>query len=167
MKLLTLCACLIGMLIFLPTAIAEILPWGDGTTSGSASAAASHGYYDDYEEDWGDNGYYTTETDTFQYHFEVLTDIETMLDLDGGWGRSVAIADADTDMVDSYIYYDIDYSAWLFDTGDPPVVKGSRNFDAYTGVYASWAVIASCEIEEGTWSNSFASAYAYASAGMQ
>lgn len=158
---------IIAMFLFSDAAVAEILPWGSGDTSGSASAAASHGDEYDYDDDSGDNGYYTTVAGTFQYYYEALTDIETYLNLYDGWGRSVAIASADTDMVDAYCAYDIDYSTWEFDTDAPDPVSGSKYFSAYTGVYAEWDVVTVCQIEEGTWSNAFASSYAYAQAAMQ
>lgn len=169
MKLYMLYACVITMFLFTATAVAEILPWGSGGTSGAAAVAASHGNEFDYEDNSGDNGYYTTEAGTFSYHCEVWTDIEAQLNLYGyGWGRSTAIARATADYgAESYIYFDIDYSAWYFNTNLPNPVSGSDYFPAYTGVYAEWVVVTACQIEEGTWSDAHANAYAYASASMQ
>lgn len=169
MKLCMLYACLIAMFLFSATAVAEILPWGEGTTSGSASATASPGGESDYEDNSGDNGYYTTEAGTFQYYCEVITDVETLLSLyGGGWGRSLAISRAESDYeAESYLYSDIDYTNWVTRSDTPTPKTGSDYFDAYTGVFADWVVITICQIEEGTASNAYASAYAFALAAME
>jgi len=168
MKSSTLYACIIAMLLFSAAAVAEILPWGDGSTSGSASASASHGNYYDPDSDSGDNGNYTTVAGYFSYHYEAKADIETSLNLyGGGWGGATAIASGNAGPVSAYMYSDLTSSGSYDPPPDePPCVNGYDYFDAYTGVEASWDVVAVCEIEEGTWSDAFAWANAYASASM-
>lgn len=164
-------ALMIVVLLFSTVGFAEILPWGDGSTSGGAFAAASHGDEFDSDSDSGGNGYYTTVAGFFDYNYDGFADIECYVDAYDGWGCSAAIAQANAGPSSAYIEYNTHATTEdeTYDplADDPDEYNDSMYFDAYTGVYASWVVIAVCQIEEGTYSNTYAWAYAYASANMQ
>ena len=166
MKLRMLCACLIAMLISSAAAFGELVPTGDGKTSGSVSASASNGRPDDYEEDWGDNGYYTTEAGEFSYYFEAYAHAWAKVVEADGWGYAVAVADAYTSGFSAHVSFSFSSTNEDSDTDNPETEESSASFGAYTGVSASFTVIAGAQIEEGSYSSAGASAYAYALANM-
>jgi hypothetical protein len=94
MKLRMLCACLVAMILFSASAVAEILDWGEGRTSGSVSASASYGNEYDPEGDSSDSGQYTTVAGYFDFWYATHVDIEGYANPVGGWARSVAAASA-------------------------------------------------------------------------
>jgi len=166
MKLRIWYAWMIALLLCSSATFGELVPIGDGRTSGVVSVAASHGNYSNSDSDSGDNGYYTTEGGYFTYYYEAKAYADTYLDIDDGWGRSVSIASASAGTQSAYKNYDFTTTRHGSGWDGPCVYQESIHFDAYTGVYASWVVIAHCEIEEGTYSEGFALSYAYAEAAM-
>jgi len=121
MKLCMICACLIAMLIFSAVGFAEILDWGEGRTSNSVSASASHGTPYDEEGDSSDNGQYTTVDGTFSYNHSVSVDIEVYANPVGGWARSTAAASADAGPLSVSLSYDTGDTS-TYDVYDPPPI---------------------------------------------
>lgn len=168
MKLCMICGCLVAMLMFSAAGFAEILPWGEGSTSGSASASASHGNPYDYDPDSGDSGYYTTVDGYFNYYYEAKAHAQASLNLVDGWGGATAIASASAGTKSAFKSYNFTSSGSGSGTDGPNTYSSpqAEHFDAYTGVSANWDVVAECQIEEGTYSDADAYASAYAQASM-
>lgn len=167
MKSNMLCAFLTAMLLFSAAAFGELVPTGTGESSDSVSASASHGgdpY--DYKEEEGDNGYYTTEEDEFDYHNEAYAFAWAKAVEADGWVVAQAVAYAEAGPVIAVVTWNFDTTNEDSDSKDPDPDTGQKHFDAYSGVYAWYVVIAYAEIEEGSYSSAGASAYAYAESSM-
>ena len=158
---------LIAMLLFsvgAVTAFGELVSGGD--TSGGASATAAHGDEYDYDGDSGDNWYYTTEAGIFDYYYEVYAYAEVDVCEVDGWAAASAVAQASAGSISASASCSLSSTGDEYEEDDPNDIGGYDWFSAYSGVSASWDVVAVAQIEEGTWSDAQAHACAYAEAGM-
>ena len=173
MKLRTLCACLIAMLLLSAASFGEIItdPESTGTTC-SASVDAVPGNPSppsEYQERWYCE--YTTEGGTFHWEITAAAYAWCSCYEDGGWvlavGDAEGVAASPFDVVSVDARMSIDYTGTDDDDPAPDSAEGDGWFDAYDGVAGQCDSFAYAAIEEGSESDAHAYARSTGYANME